>query len=117
MEAARQAVARAERALVRQPDVPLAATLGAGSLIRLGERERAYEWITRALTIAPDDPLTLYNVACDYALLGDLDRTLEILERWKPRANATTKRWMRNDTDFDSLREEPRFKDFLSKLD
>lgn len=24
----------------------------------------------RALAIAPEDPLTLYNIACNYALLG-----------------------------------------------
>jgi hypothetical protein len=41
------------------------------------------------LAIAPEDPLTLYNVACDYALLGELDLALEVLERWRPRANAT----------------------------
>jgi adenylate cyclase len=115
-EAARQAVERAERALIRQPDVPLAATLGAGALIRLGERERAREWIARALMIAPDDPLTLYNVACDYALLGELDLALDVLERWKPRANPTTKAWIRHDTDFDSIRENPRFQKFLSEL-
>jgi adenylate cyclase len=113
---ARMAVEMAERALARNPDVPLPAVLGAGSLVRLGERERALEWIARALTIAPDDPLTLYNVACDYALLGELDLALDTLERWKPRANVATKTWMRRDTDFDLLRGNLRFQEFLDRL-
>jgi adenylate cyclase len=117
MEAARQAVERAERALIRQPDVPLAATLGAGALIRLGERERAREWMARALTIAPDDPLTLYNVACDYALLGDAAQCVAVLERWKPRASAIQKGWVRSDTDFDAIKDDPRFMVFLRQLD
>ena len=52
------------------PDVSLPIAIGAGALVRLGERMRALEWCARALAIAPDDPLTLYNIACDYAL-GD----------------------------------------------
>jgi adenylate cyclase len=115
-EAAREAVRRAERALIRQPDVPLAATLGAGSLIRLGDYERAREWMARALMIAPDNPLTLYNVACDHALLGEVDRALELLERWKPRASTHSKDWVRSDTDFDGIRDDPRFQEFLKHL-
>jgi adenylate cyclase len=115
-EMARRAIECAERALVRNPDVPLAATLGAGCLIRLGQRERALEWMARALTIAPEDPLTLYNVACDYALLGELDLALDVLARWKPRANPSTRAWMRQDTDFDALRDHPRFQEFLATL-
>ncbi len=56
----------------------------------LGDRTRALEWAAAALTIAPGDPLTLYNVACDYALLGEVDLSLDVLERWRPRANART---------------------------
>ena len=91
--------------------------IGAGSLVRLGERSRALEWCARALAIAPDDPLTLYNVACSYALMGELDLTLDVLERWRPRANARTKSWIRGDSDFDPLLNEPRFQEFLDRLE
>ena len=53
--------------------------IGAGALIRIGELSRAREWAADALMIAPDDPVTLYNVACDYALLSDVDRAMEVL--------------------------------------
>ncbi len=30
----------------------------------------------------PDDHLTLYNVACVYSLLGELDQAIDLLERF-----------------------------------
>ena len=30
-------------------------------------------------------------------MLGELDLTLDVLERWYPRANAKTKTWVRHD--------------------
>jgi adenylate cyclase len=90
--------------------------IGAGALIRIGSLSRAREWAADALMIAPDDPVTLYNVACDYALLGDVDLAMDVLERWRPRANPRTKEWIRSDSDFDPLRSDPRFQEFLDRL-
>src|SRR5262249_25372394 len=117
LEMARRGVEAAERMSAHHPEVSLHIAMGAGALSRLGERTRAFEWCARALAIAPDDPFTLYNVACDYALLGELDLTLDVLERWRPRANAKTKGWIRSDTDFQSLLNQPRFQEFLDRLD
>jgi adenylate cyclase len=108
-------VEHAERALVAQPDVPLAATLGAGALVRLGEKERALEWISRALTIAPDDPLTQYNAACAYSLLGESELALALLERWVSRANEVTRNWL-DDSDFKSIYDHPRFQALLRQV-
>ncbi len=99
---------RAERALAAHPH-SLPASLGAAALAWLGESARAREWASRALTIAPDDPLTQYNVACTYALLGELDKALDLLEQWVHRANAETKKWILTDSDLDNLRDHPRF--------
>ncbi|MFO0994058.1 MAG: tetratricopeptide repeat protein [Hyphomicrobiales bacterium] len=116
LEMAQRGVEAAERMCAHHPEVSLPLAVGAGSLARLGERTRAFEWCARALAIAPDDPLTLYNVACGYALLGELNLSLDILERWRPRANATWRTWIRNDTDFDPYRDNPRFQEFLGRL-
>ena len=109
-QAAYEGIGRAERALDAHPDIPLAASLGASTFAALGERPQALDWAARALTIAPDDPLTHYNVACVYALLGEEEKALALLEPWSRRVNKVTKNWLMNDTDFDSLREHPRFK-------
>ena len=115
-EIARSAVERIERLRVRHPELSIPVTMGAGALIRLGELSRAREWVADALMIAPDDPVTLYNVACNYAALGDVDRAMEVLEHWRPRANQKTKEWIRSDSDFDPLRSDPRFQKFLDNL-
>ena len=116
-EMSRSGIEAAERISARHPDLSLPIAFGACALVRLGERSRALEWCARALAIAPDDPLTLYNVACSYALMGELDLTLEVLERWRSRANAKTKSWVRSDTDFDAFRGHPHFQAFLDRLD
>ncbi len=113
--AAEEGLERAERALKINPDIPLAASLGASTLAALGERSRALDWAARALTIAPDDPLTHYNIACVYALLGEDEKALDLLEPWSGRVNKVTKNWLVNDTDFDSLRDHPRFKRLVER--
>ena len=108
-EAARIGIERAERALAVHPDIALPAALCAVALARLDERAPAIEWISRALTIAPDDPLTQYNVACAYSLLGEPDQAIDMLEPWGAMANAATRSWVVHDTDLDNVRDNPRF--------
>src|SRR5205823_7798738 len=55
--------------------------LGAGALARLGDAERARQWIERAMSLAPDDDAVLYNAGCALALLGEEERALDALER------------------------------------
>ncbi len=110
---ARKAVERAEVELQLHPENPRPAYLGAGALIALGERDRAQEWLSRALAIDPDDILTQYNVACVYARLGRLDAAFDLLERLLPHANHETKSWIKVDSDFDALREHARYERIL----
>jgi adenylate cyclase len=114
-EAARIGLERAERALVEHPEVGLPAAIGAVALARLGERATAFEWASRALVIAPDDPLTRYNVACAYSLLGEPDRAIEMLEPWGT-ANAAMRSWVMKDTDLDSIRNHPRFEKLFNPV-
>ena len=63
----------------------------------------------RALALAPDDHTTHYNVACVYAILGEVERAITLLERTMPGASAHRWAWMARDHDFDPLRDHPRF--------
>ena len=114
--AARESLQRAERELTLHPENPRPAYLGANCLVSLGERDRAMEWLSRALAIDPDDILTQYNVACVYAKVGDFDRAFDLLERLLPHANHETKSWTKFDSDFDGLRNLPRYKRVLELL-
>ena len=115
--AARKVVEIAEQELSKHPENPRPAYLGAGSLIELGERDRAREWISRAMAMDPDDVLTQYNVACVYSKLGELEVAFDLLERLLPHANHETKSWVRYDPDFDALRTQPRYSKVLELLE
>jgi adenylate cyclase len=67
------------------------------------------------LAIDPEDVAVLYNVACVYALAGSSEEALDHLD--KAIQNGFGHRdWLENDSDWDSLRGEPRFQALLRKL-
>ena len=114
--AARRGIERAERELTLHPDNPRPAYLGAAALVTLGQSDRAREWVSRAMSIDPDDVLTQYNAACVYSLLGDIEPAFDLLERLLPHANHETKAWIKHDSDFDPLREHPRYQKILELI-
>ena len=111
--AARRGIERAERELTLHPDNPRPAYLGAAALVTLGQNDRAREWLARTLAIDPDDILTQYNAACIYSRLGEIDTAFDLLERLLPHANHETKAWIKHDSDFDPLRDHPRYQKIL----
>ena len=111
--AAQRGIERAERELTLHPDNPRPAYLGAAALVTLGQNDRAKEWLARTLAIDPDDTLTQYNAACIYSRLGEIDTAFDLLERLLPYANHETKAWIKHDSDFDPLREHPRYQKVL----
>ena len=83
--------------------------------VRLGEREKAGQWLNRALSLDPEDGAVLYGIACVYALLGEDERALDALERGI-RAGFGRREWAEKDPDFASLRESPRFRKLLETM-
>lgn len=109
---ARLAVGRVENHLEDYPDNQRAYYLGIGALILLGEEDRAVEWAEKAYSLAPDDLATRYNLACFYAQYGDLERSLDLLER-----SVSSRSWIEHDSDLVNLHGHPRFKRFMSSLE
>ena len=105
----------AERHLELNPDDARALYLGGGGHMLLGDRKKALEWAGRALAVDPEDPGVLYNVACVYALGGQSDEALNCLEK-SVQNGFGHKAWIENDSDFDSIRGDPRFGSLLQKL-
>jgi adenylate cyclase len=116
-EAARRGVELAERELTAHPEDSRPAQLGAGVLVRLGEIDRAREWLARAVAIDPDDTNTQYNAACTYAQLGDIEVALDLLERTLPKLGPGGRNWAKHDSDFDPLRNHPRFQQLFDRID
>jgi adenylate cyclase len=89
--------------------------LGAGALPLMGELSKSLDWAERAVRIDPEEPITLYNVACAYALQARIDDALSCLER-AVKHGFRDRAWFENDSDLDPLREEPRFQALLGQL-
>src|SRR5439155_94796 len=77
--------------------------LGAIVWSRVGEPARGLEWASRALAMDPEEPVTLYAVACVYALQGQTEKALDCLES-AVKHGYTHKEWIEQDSDFTSLR-------------
>jgi adenylate cyclase len=105
-----------ERHLAIDPDDSYASDHAAGVLMLLGRRDEANRLLDRALALRPDDYRTLYTAACTASLGGEYERALDFLDR----AVATGRghrEWILNDNDLAPLREHPRFKQVLARLE
>ncbi len=98
------------------PDDPRAMTFLAGLYARLGQRQAGIPYVEAALRVRPDDYSTLYNAACYYSLANNAERAIELLER-ACEFGGGSRDWFEHDSDLDSLRELPRFKAMLARLD
>jgi TolB-like protein/Flp pilus assembly protein TadD len=103
----------AERHITLNPDDARALYLGGLACVRLGERERGLDWATRALQLEPDEPVVVYNVAGIYALAGEKEKALDCLERCMG-TGFGRKEWLAQDSDFESLRGDPRFQRLIA---
>jgi adenylate cyclase len=105
-----------QRHLEMNPHDTRALYFGAQNLVLIGENEKGLELAERALGQDQDEPVVLYNVACFYALQGDIDRCIELLtkaidEGWGDRE------WLETDSDLDKVRDDKRFKALLARID
>lgn len=104
-----------ERVLAQDPDNGAAIGLGAASLAFLGQAERAKQWIGRAMLVDSDNLNMRYNFACSLAIMDDAEMALELLAPIFAEAGLTVIKIAEKDTDFDSLRDDPRFRKMLVK--
>ncbi|MBI1831256.1 MAG: tetratricopeptide repeat protein [Planctomycetes bacterium] len=97
------------------PDDARALYLGATVWSKLEAPAQALEWASRALAMDPEEPVTLYNVACVYALLGQHEGALDCLEN-ALKFGFAHKQWIEHDSDLDSLHGHPRYQALLTAL-
>ena len=100
----------AERYLLLNPDDALALSRVANDLVYVGDIEKGLRWAERAYSLSPN--VCRYNVACTHILAGKTDRALDLLEQ-HAKAGAVQVDWLKQDSDWASVRDHPRFKAIL----
>ena len=114
-QAARTTLDRAEQAVVLDRSNGQTMAWGVSALAALGERERAQEWIKRALLVDPDNPSMRYNFACVLSeYFRDIDAALDLLEPlFAGEQAAEYLRYAGSDPDLDPIRPDLRFQKML----
>ena len=112
---AREGVERARKQLKLKPDDSRILSLVSTSLFEIGERDEAYEWMNKAMRLYPDDAGVLINGACLFAKDNKKEEALNLLEMAVGKGFGK-RDWIMNDPDYNSLRDEPRFKALLEKI-
>jgi len=112
---AMEGVERARKQLKLKPDDSRILSLVSTSLFEIGERDEAYEWMNKALRLYPDDAGVLINGACLFAKDNKKEEALDLLEVAVGKGFGK-RDWIMNDPDYNSLRDEPRFKALLEKI-
>jgi len=115
MEATRQTLERAEKHVDLHPDDGRALAFGAYALVELDQTDRAREWAKRALEADKDEPAIIYNVACMYAQLEEVDEAITLLERSISQGYGH-RAWLEHDSDLAPLRGHPRFQALLDRM-
>lgn len=83
--------------------------------LQLGRFERAEHEFQRALELEPQNETTWYNLACTYARWGKLDQAIDHL-RQAVEHGFDDVTHMEKDSDLDSLRQDPRFREIIAGL-
>lgn len=115
LRSAKITLERVEKILTRDPNNGSAMGHGGDALTVLGQRERAKEWMERALLIDPDNLTMRYNFACGLAnSLKDKDAALEMIRPVFERRGIGTINHAKIDPDLNSIRNDPRFQEMLA---
>jgi adenylate cyclase len=115
-DAGLRAIDAANHALAINPADTRALTLGASTLMGIGEEERGREWLERALKLDATNPITFYNASCFESLVGRTDVALDYLQQ-AVHLGLHNIHWLLNDPDIASLRDHPRFAAILREVE
>jgi len=114
-QAYRKTLENVKRSLELFPEDMRALYMGAAAAISLGDKELGLEWAERISSAHPQETMTLYGVACSYALVGQTEKAIECMEE-AVRFGTIQKKWLEHDPDLSSIRDHPRFKALLDRL-
>ena len=115
-EANRLFLENIEKYVDLHPDDGRALAFGSYALAEAGQVERARDWASRALEAGKDEPAITYNIGCLHCLLGEHEEAIGFLERAVEHGYGH-RGWLENDSDLAALRDQPRFRALLDRMD
>jgi serine/threonine protein kinase/Tfp pilus assembly protein PilF len=114
-QAYRKTLDNVKRSLELFPEDTRALYMGATAAISLGDERLGLEWAERISSAHPQETMTLYGIACAYALLGQTEKAIDCMEE-AVQFGTIQKKWLEHDPDLRSIRDHPRFKALLERL-
>ncbi|HUU39179.1 MAG TPA: protein kinase [Candidatus Desulfaltia sp.] len=114
-QAYRKTLENVKRSLEFFPEDTRALYMGATAAISLGDEKLGLEWAERISSAHPQETMTLYGVACAYALVGQTEKAIALMEE-AVQFGTIQKKWLEHDPDLRSIRDHPRFKALLERL-
>jgi adenylate cyclase len=111
-EAAKMTLEQVEQVLRKDPSNGAAVSFGVSALATLNERDRAKEWMERALLIDPDNLNMRYNFACALAKMDEREAALRMFESSISRLQGSLGN-AEHDPELDSIRDDPRFQKII----
>ncbi|MBI2428500.1 MAG: protein kinase [Ignavibacteriales bacterium] len=101
-----------KRYLSQHPDDARGHMYYATDLAQVGQTDEAKIQAAKAIELSPDDPLMHYNAACFYAQMHEKAHAIQSLKD-AIAAGYGNYEWLKRDTDLDSLRDDPEFKELV----
>lgn len=77
-----------------------------------GDYQRAIKIVSEGLDQWPEHPTMLYQLSCYHALAGESEQAIACLGR-AAAGSADVAAWARGDSDLDSIRDDPRFRELV----
>jgi len=102
-----------EQKLLVNPDDTITLSRIAGVYAAQGKKEKALEAVEKIIQIDPEDGLAVYNSACVYARMNMKEEALKYLRIAFNIGYKNVRDWINTDPDFDSIRDEPEFKEIV----
>ena len=115
-EKAEEGLRRAKAFLELNPDEYRALNMGAFALHMLGERSEAKQWMEASMLNSPRNSILTYNAASFYAMIGDVDRSLDYLAQ-AAESGCLNLSWLARDAGLNLLQDEPRFKNLIHRFE
>ena len=104
------------RILDRSPEYVDVLRVQGNNLTLKGRYAEGLQIDKRLIKLRPGDALAHYNLACSYALLKRTDHAIKSLRR-AIELGYRDFRYLREDRDLDSLRQDPRFRQLLCEYE